>query len=437
MSTLKKLSLDDIVPSPDNLRADVGDVNQLAQSIAFIGLLEPIRVYKNGDDKYHIASGHRRYAALRLLEKDGIEPEWRALVIKAPSDEDRNAEMLIENMQRVNLEPLEQAEGVRRLRDEHDMSVNMMATALGVSREWINDRLAMIGLPEDVTAKADDLGVAGLAGFGKLDEDRQQRLLKSNNVTTYKIEEALRKQQSKAKAEANLERLQKEGYLVASKTHIKRLINSDLHEMAGLDQLIKLKLGNAEALSDQTYNGVSVPTATWDVYHADINALDRNELYMLLNQSGYFSFHKITVKQPKNTEAEDTKAEKERARKKAKRDKIAAEQEATIRDYIFTLKQNDIMVNIADHLLQKAQSRYAYRACQRLQIALDIEVPEGWDQSYGETRRKVEQHCVEKVHAYANKSNANLARAVLALYMEPSTPYGCDIPEMPEELRWA
>lgn len=438
--TLKKnISLDDIIPSEDNLRHDLTEINDLAQSIAFIGLLEPIRIYKNGDGKYHIRSGHRRYAALRQLEKDGIVPEWGAIVTKPPSDEDRNAEMLIENMQRVNLSPLEQAEGVRRLIEDHDMSVRMMATALGVTQEWVKDRIAMIGLPEEVTAKADELGVSGLAAFGKLDEDRQKRLLKGDNIGKYKVEDALSKQQSKARAEATLAKKQKEGYLCVSMKHLKRLVKEDLHEMAGLDQLVKLKLENAKQVSNETWNGVSVPTAAWDVYHVNPDEFERDELYVLVSNGGYMSFHKVKLVQPDAAkEAAKAKQEKEYERKKAKADKARAAQDAAIIGHIDSAKIGDLTAAIVDDAFVQASgnSRNAHRACVRLGIKLDIDMPEGWNQSYGPTRNEIDTYCREQLLAYAAKSNANKVRAVAALLANEGRTFGADVPEMPEDLKW-
>ncbi len=65
-TTLKKLRVDEIHPSPHNLRLDVGDVSELAASIAGIGLLEPMRVRKN-DDGYELIAGERRWTAIARI----------------------------------------------------------------------------------------------------------------------------------------------------------------------------------------------------------------------------------------------------------------------------------------------------------------------------------------------------------------------------------
>ena len=63
--TLTTIPLADIHPAPDNLRTELTGIQDLADSIAFIGLMEPIRVTKV-DDHYRIIAGHRRFAALQL-----------------------------------------------------------------------------------------------------------------------------------------------------------------------------------------------------------------------------------------------------------------------------------------------------------------------------------------------------------------------------------
>ena len=90
---------------------DEAALNELAQSIRAVGVLQPIIVTQNGE-RYTIIAGERRYRASRLAEKDEIPA-----IVRDWDDQMRLEAGLIENLQRDNLNPIEEAMGVRRLMD--------------------------------------------------------------------------------------------------------------------------------------------------------------------------------------------------------------------------------------------------------------------------------------------------------------------------------
>lgn len=145
-STQTFIEVDRIKPAADNLRADVGDVAELAASIKAVGLLEPLvlaQLETNGTQDYTVVIGHRRLAAAKVAGLKTVP----ALVRSGLTDKERVEAMLIENLQREDLAALEEAEGYRRL-GELGMSQQEIAKAIGRSQAHVSKRLALLKLPE-------------------------------------------------------------------------------------------------------------------------------------------------------------------------------------------------------------------------------------------------------------------------------------------------
>lgn len=151
---------DEIVPDFQNLRQTLTEIDDLANSIASVGLLEPILVSLAsrpedliaGSNPYVIIAGHRRHAAIGMLIADGRWPaERRIACIVGPepglSDEDRTVQMLIENLQRVDLNPIEEALGYKRLVDA-GWKQTRIAQAVGRHQNRVSERMQLIRLPE-------------------------------------------------------------------------------------------------------------------------------------------------------------------------------------------------------------------------------------------------------------------------------------------------
>lgn len=127
---------------------DEGALNELAESIKNQGLMQPILVRplkKSGSVKYEIVAGERRFRAAEIAGLKTIPALVREI-------EDKNAAImgLIENMQREDLNPLEEAHGVKRLIDEFDYTHEQAAQAIGRSRSATSNLLRLINLAEPV-----------------------------------------------------------------------------------------------------------------------------------------------------------------------------------------------------------------------------------------------------------------------------------------------
>jgi ParB family chromosome partitioning protein len=129
-------------------RMDEGALNELAESIRSQGIMQPILVRPlNGKDngKYEIIAGERRFRAAQLA---GLS-EAPVLVRDVP-DESAAVMALIENIQREDLNPLEEAQGVRRLLDEFGLTHEQAAQAIGRSRSSTSNLLRLLNLTDTV-----------------------------------------------------------------------------------------------------------------------------------------------------------------------------------------------------------------------------------------------------------------------------------------------
>ena len=136
-----------IKPNPNQPRKSFEDksLKQLAQSIEEKGLITPITV-KQDDNKYVIVAGERRYRAHKLLKKKRI----LAYVIDAESNKDIMYMALIENIQREDLNPIEEAKGYRYLQDKLKSSITEIAKTVGKSRPAVSNTLRLLKLPSQI-----------------------------------------------------------------------------------------------------------------------------------------------------------------------------------------------------------------------------------------------------------------------------------------------
>jgi ParB family chromosome partitioning protein len=118
---------------------------ELAASIKSRGLMQPLVVRPIGDQSYELIAGERRWRAAQMAGLDEIP-----VVIRDVPDDAALAMSLIENIQRENLNPMEQAAGVQRLIDEFKMTHDQAADAIGRSRSATTNLLRLLKLPKPV-----------------------------------------------------------------------------------------------------------------------------------------------------------------------------------------------------------------------------------------------------------------------------------------------
>lgn len=145
-SSETKLPIEDIVPNPNQPRIHFNEteLRELSESIQEHGVLQPLLVRKHGNG-YEIIAGERRYQASKLA---GLEE--LPVIIKDVNDEEMLALALIENLQRSDLNPVEEAKGYRQLIDASGMTQEALSKAVSKSRSAITNSLRLLDLPEVV-----------------------------------------------------------------------------------------------------------------------------------------------------------------------------------------------------------------------------------------------------------------------------------------------
>ena len=140
---------------------------ELAQSIVAQGVIQPVVVRRLDSGRYELIAGERRWRAAQIAGLASVP-----VVVRAADDGQAMAMALIENIQREDLSPLEQANALKRLLDEFGMTHQEIAQAVGRSRAAVSNLIRLLDLNEDVkqllTARALEMGhgraLLGLAG---------------------------------------------------------------------------------------------------------------------------------------------------------------------------------------------------------------------------------------------------------------------------------
>lgn len=144
MSEVVRLKINSIIPNKNQPRLDFYDetIEGLAESIKENGLLQPISVRKQGN-KYELIAGERRYRACLLLGRKDIEA-----IIFDKSDEESATLSLIENIQREDLNAIEQAMAMQRIMRQEEITQAELAYRLGYQQSTVANKLRLLKLPD-------------------------------------------------------------------------------------------------------------------------------------------------------------------------------------------------------------------------------------------------------------------------------------------------
>lgn len=144
---LQQLPLDVIQRGKYQPRRDIDPVtlDELAHSIRTQGVMQPIVVRSIGSGRYEIIAGERRWRASQQVGLDKIPA-----MVREVSDEAAIAMALIENIQREDLNPIEEAVALQRLQQEFQLTQQQVADAVGKSRVTISNLLRLIALPDEI-----------------------------------------------------------------------------------------------------------------------------------------------------------------------------------------------------------------------------------------------------------------------------------------------
>ena len=157
MVSTDTLAVNDIIPNKEQPRKtfDEAALQELADSIKQHGVLQPLLVRPLTTGGYQLVAGERRWRASRLAELKEVP-----VIIKELSDTEAMEIAIIENLQREDLNPIEEAEGLQALIDKCGFTQEEVATSVGKSRPAITNALRLLKLPEEVRQMTKDGGIS-------------------------------------------------------------------------------------------------------------------------------------------------------------------------------------------------------------------------------------------------------------------------------------
>lgn len=173
VETLQEIPIDRITPNPYQPRKhfDADALEELKTSITEFGVLVPIIVRARGDG-YELIAGERRWRACAALQRTTIPA-----IVRGSDDRLTLEVAIIENLQRENLNPLEEAAGFQNLIDEFGFTQDQLASRLGKSRPAVANTLRLLALPDQIKSMLADGRLSGRHGralLGLPDADRLQ-----------------------------------------------------------------------------------------------------------------------------------------------------------------------------------------------------------------------------------------------------------------------
>jgi len=143
------IPIERIEPNPDQPRRDFvkADLEELAESIRAKGIIQPliVRTHPKAADRFEIVAGERRWRAAQMAQIHEVP-----VVLRQLNDTEVLEIAIIENIQRADLNPVEEATGYRQLQDKFGHTQEQLASALGKSRSHIANLMRLLSLPDDV-----------------------------------------------------------------------------------------------------------------------------------------------------------------------------------------------------------------------------------------------------------------------------------------------
>ena len=208
-------------------------LDDLANSIAKQGVLQPIVARKLPSGDYEIIAGERRWRAAQQAQLDRVP-----VVVRELSDEDAMVIGLIENLQREDLSPIEEARGMQRLIEEFTMTHQQVADSVSRSRAAVSNLLRLLSLQSDVSS---------LLEQGQLDMGHARALLSLDEAMQQKAaQQIIKSGMSVRQAESLVRRLQEENANPVTKVKEKdpdiRHLEESLSEKLGTH--VEIKLGS-------------------------------------------------------------------------------------------------------------------------------------------------------------------------------------------------
>lgn len=205
---LRRVSVDAIVPNPRQPRSrfDPQALEELAASIREVGLIQPLIVQQLPDDgtgqaRYQLITGERRWRAARLAGLQQVD-----VIVKEATPQQMLELALVENIQRADLNPLEEAQAYEQLIEEFGLTQEAVAARVGRSRVSVTNTLRLLRLPEEAKQAllSGDISEGHARALLMLDEDEERllalRMVIKRQLSVRQTEELVRRLQAATQA---------------------------------------------------------------------------------------------------------------------------------------------------------------------------------------------------------------------------------------------
>ncbi len=207
--SITEIKLINIEPNPEQPRKAFNDesLEELADSIRQHGVINPILVHESQNGYYMIIAGERRWRASKLAGIKSIP----AIIKKNDEDEKTYELSLIENLQRQDLNPIEEALGYKRLMDEYDLTQEQVSEKVSKSRSSVANSLRLLNLPKFILDMITETKIS--VGHAKVlmsvsDENKQKKLAQAvydNNYSVRELEDIIKKSEKKPAAKKEID----------------------------------------------------------------------------------------------------------------------------------------------------------------------------------------------------------------------------------------
>ena len=248
MVSTSTLNINEITPNKEQPRKtfDEAALEELADSIRQHGVLQPLLVRPLTSGGYQLVAGERRWRASRLAELKEVP-----VIIKELSDTEAMEIAIIENLQREDLNPIEEAEGLQALIDKCGYTQEQVATSVGKSRPAITNALRLLKLPEEVREMAKDGTISAGHARALLAFDNQPMMIECANQIV-----------SKKLTVRDVEKMAKRPATTSTKTKTAQRRDSFYDE-------VELSLTEALGTKVRVYNGRNKGTLEIEFYTLD------------------------------------------------------------------------------------------------------------------------------------------------------------------------
>ena len=223
MEEFKIVQIKDIQKNPYQPRKEFSEekIQELAQSIKENGLIQPIIVRKSPVLGYEILAGERRYRASIAAGLSEVR-----VIVKQLSDQDMMLHSIIENLQRENLNPIEEAKAYQSLIDK-GFTHTEIAEKMGKSRPYITNLVRLLGLPKHILTEVESgkLSQAHARLLIQLSSDKQDKLLnriQTENLSVRQVEQILQKTKKISKKE-------KDYFVKEEEQTLKKILGLEVH----------------------------------------------------------------------------------------------------------------------------------------------------------------------------------------------------------------